>query len=122
MPLTIQNRGVRAAVIQLDATVVKVRQTVRTSKRDPKTGKKTIISKRRVIGGSMTILAGDVVSKLPNGKPIPASVGRLEQVRKNAALVVSEISDGDWDSEHRKRSAAAPKSRRRRAAAAPTED
>jgi hypothetical protein len=118
MPLQIQNRGVRAAVIQLDAAVVKVRQTVRTSKRHPKTGKKTIISKRRVIGGSLTILAGETVDKLPNQKPIPASVGRLEQVRKNGGLRVSEISEADWNAKHRKRpEAPAPRPRSRKKAA-----
>lgn len=114
MPLKIENRGTRTAVIQLDPSVEKVRQTVRVTRRDKKTGKKHIISKDRVIGGSLTILPGHVVSKLPSGHPIPASVARLEQVRKNRGLKVTDISDADWNAEHRRRSnAAAGKPRRR---------
>ncbi len=113
MPLKIENRGTRAAVIQLDANVEKVRQVVRVSRRDKKTGKKSIITKQRVIGGSLTILPGYSVSKLPSGHPIPMSVGRLSQVRKNRGLRVTEISDESWNAEHRKR-AKAPKSRTRK--------
>ncbi len=112
MPLKIQNRGPRAAVIQLDASVLKVRQIVRTSRRHPKTGAKTIISKRRVIGGSLTILCGETADKLPNGQPIPATVGRLEQVRRNRHLRISEISEADWNEKHRSRPEA-PRSRRK---------
>lgn len=117
MPLTIKNRGRRAAVIQLDASQMKRRLEVLTSKRHPTTGKKTIVKKNRVLGDALTILCGEEATLLPNGQPIPDILKMHPQVTGNSDLIVSQLSKEKWDSKHRPRARPAPKSRKRTASA-----
>lgn len=107
MPIAIENRGRRAAVIQLDATVLKRRQTVLTSKLNPNTGVRTVVQRSKVLGESLTVLCGERLEKLPNGRPIPDSVAQLAQVKGNTSLKVTVLTEAEWSAKHRKSSGAA---------------
>lgn len=100
MALIIKNRGRRPIVIELGPEHLKVAQVVRTSERSKETGRKRVIEKRRVFGGSLTVFGGQEASMLPNLQPIPDEVARMEAVRSNPDLEVRVIPDADWRKQH----------------------
>lgn len=105
MALIIENRG-RLVTLPLPATILKSPQVVKTTRLDRATGKRTVITKRKVFGGALTIPSKTSVSTLPNGRPIPDIVGRLDLVRSlGRQLRVKTITDAEWRELHKTSSA-----------------
>jgi hypothetical protein len=116
MPLILQNTGRRALVVELPSNLAPARpQMVRTSRLNPKTGKRDVSERKRVFGHSVTVMPGTEVDKLPNGQPIPDSVARSESVtsKSQMGLRVSKIDQSEWEAKHRPRAKDEAKSRRR---------